>query len=205
LSALGIGVITFQFIFGQELHWSVPGLTFIILVAVGADYNLLLISRIRDESPHGVRFGVIRTVIRPAGSSPQRSDFRRFDVRTAVRTGRWSRRGVSLLRLGCFALLPGPTVPRLLGRSPTKHGDAVCGRTRRHHQFVGRASNATNRAGRAKTPSASEQLSLDLPSNSRSRTSKRRNRPAAVMTPPVELTVPDDAEPDACGDRQTGS
>jgi RND superfamily putative drug exporter len=62
LSALGIGVIVFQFMFGQELHWSVPGLTFIILVAVGADYNLLLISRIRDESPRGVRFGVIRTV-----------------------------------------------------------------------------------------------------------------------------------------------
>ena len=62
MSALGIGVIMFQFILGQELHWSVPGLTFIILVAVGADYNMLLISRIRDESPHSVRFGVIRTV-----------------------------------------------------------------------------------------------------------------------------------------------
>jgi hypothetical protein len=62
LSALGIGVIVFQFLLGQQLHWTVPGLTFIILVAVGADYNLLLISRIRDESPHGVRFGVIRTV-----------------------------------------------------------------------------------------------------------------------------------------------
>ena len=66
LSALGIGVIMFQFILGQELHWTVPGLTFIILVAVGADYNLLLISRIRDESAHGVRFGVIRTVGLPA-------------------------------------------------------------------------------------------------------------------------------------------
>ena len=62
LSALGIGAIVFQFILGQELHWTVPGLTFIILVAVGADYNLLLISRIRDESPHGIRVGVIRTV-----------------------------------------------------------------------------------------------------------------------------------------------
>jgi putative drug exporter of the RND superfamily len=61
-SALGIGVIVFQFLLGQELHWSAPGLTFILLVAVGADYNLLLISRIRDESPHGVRSGVIRTV-----------------------------------------------------------------------------------------------------------------------------------------------
>jgi RND superfamily putative drug exporter len=62
LSALGIGVVVFQFMLGQELHWSVPGMTFIILVAVGADYNMLLISRIRDESPHGVRSGVIRTV-----------------------------------------------------------------------------------------------------------------------------------------------
>jgi RND superfamily putative drug exporter len=62
LSAIGLGVLVFQFGLGQELHWSVPGLTFIILVAVGADYNLLLISRIRDESPHGIRIGVIRTV-----------------------------------------------------------------------------------------------------------------------------------------------
>jgi putative drug exporter of the RND superfamily len=61
-SALGIGVIVFQFLLGQELHWSCPGLTFILLVAIGADYNLLLISRIRDESPYGVRSGVIRTV-----------------------------------------------------------------------------------------------------------------------------------------------
>jgi putative drug exporter of the RND superfamily len=62
LSALGIGVIVFQFIFGQNLTWSLPGLTFIVLVAMGADYNLLLISRLREESPYGVRSGVIRTV-----------------------------------------------------------------------------------------------------------------------------------------------
>ncbi|MGY4708726.1 MMPL/RND family transporter [Mycolicibacterium sp. CBM1] len=62
LSALGIGTIVFQSLLGQELHWSVPGLTFIILVAVGADYNMLLISRIRDESVRGLRIGVIRTV-----------------------------------------------------------------------------------------------------------------------------------------------
>ena len=67
LSALGLGVVMFQFILGQQLHWSVPGLTFIILVAVGADYNLLLISRIREESPHGIRSGVIRTVTQTGG------------------------------------------------------------------------------------------------------------------------------------------
>ena len=62
LSALGVGVIVFQFILGQSLTWSIPGLTFIVLVAMGADYNLLLISRLREESPHGIRSGVIHTV-----------------------------------------------------------------------------------------------------------------------------------------------
>jgi putative drug exporter of the RND superfamily len=67
LSALGIGVIVFQVIGGQALSWSVPGMAFIVLVAVGADYNLLLISRIRDESPNGLRTGVIRTVSSTGG------------------------------------------------------------------------------------------------------------------------------------------
>ena len=67
MSALGIGIIVFQFILGGEMHWSVPGLTFIILVAVGADYNMLLISRLRDESASGMRSGVIRTVSSTGG------------------------------------------------------------------------------------------------------------------------------------------
>ncbi|BBZ72549.1 RND family transporter [Mycobacterium paraseoulense] len=67
MSAIGIGVIVFQFLLGQEMHWSVPGLTFIILVAVGADYNMLLISRLRDESVWGMRSGVIRTVSSTGG------------------------------------------------------------------------------------------------------------------------------------------
>lgn len=62
VSALGIGVLFFQFILKQELAWTVPGMAFLVLVAVGADYNLLLISRIREESRDGIRTGVIRTV-----------------------------------------------------------------------------------------------------------------------------------------------
>ncbi|MEZ0366538.1 RND family transporter [Mycobacterium sp. pUA109] len=63
MAALGIGVIVFQFILHQQLSWSVPGIAFIVLVAVGADYNMLLISEIRDESAQrGLRSGVIRTV-----------------------------------------------------------------------------------------------------------------------------------------------
>ncbi len=67
LSSLGLAVLFFQFILGQEIHWSVPGLTFIISVAMGADYSMLLISRIRDESPRGIRSGVIRTVTQTGG------------------------------------------------------------------------------------------------------------------------------------------
>src|ERR1700759_1140896 len=64
LSAVGIGALVFQFLLGQQLHWSVPPLAFVVLVAVGADYNMLLIPRMRDESPRSVRYGIIR----PLGS-----------------------------------------------------------------------------------------------------------------------------------------
>ncbi|OBG80640.1 hypothetical protein A5699_10365 [Mycobacterium sp. E802] len=66
-AALGIGVLVFQSLFGQQLHWSVPPLAFVVLVAVGADYNMLLVSRMRDESSHSMRFGVIRTLSSTGG------------------------------------------------------------------------------------------------------------------------------------------
>ncbi|WP_284235878.1 MMPL/RND family transporter [Mycobacterium antarcticum] len=62
VSAMGIGVVFFQFILGQDIYWSVSGMAFLVLVAVGADYNLLLISRIRDEAKYGVSSAVIKTV-----------------------------------------------------------------------------------------------------------------------------------------------
>jgi RND superfamily putative drug exporter len=62
LSALGVGVIFFQFILGQDIYWNVPATAFIVLVAVGADYNLLLITRIREESRNGIRSGIISAV-----------------------------------------------------------------------------------------------------------------------------------------------
>jgi putative drug exporter of the RND superfamily len=66
-SALGIGVLVFQFLLGQHLHWSVPPLAFVVLVAVGADYNMLLVSRMRDESPRSTRYGIIRTLSSTGG------------------------------------------------------------------------------------------------------------------------------------------
>lgn len=62
LSALGLGVLFFQFICHQPIYWSIPAMAFIVLVSVGADYNLLLITRIREESHSGIRSGTIRAV-----------------------------------------------------------------------------------------------------------------------------------------------
>jgi RND superfamily putative drug exporter len=62
LSALGLGVLFFQFVLGNAIYWNVPAMAFIVLVAVGADYNLLLIARIREESGSGIRSGIIRAV-----------------------------------------------------------------------------------------------------------------------------------------------
>ncbi|MFV8307591.1 MMPL family transporter [Mycolicibacterium peregrinum] len=59
-SALGASVAVWQYLFGQPLHWAVPALAFIALVAVGADYNLLLAMRLRDEARAGVRTATIR-------------------------------------------------------------------------------------------------------------------------------------------------
>lgn len=61
-ASLGIGVLVFQWGLGDEIAWPVPLLAFIILVAVGADYNMLLVSRLKEESTRNIRVGVLRTV-----------------------------------------------------------------------------------------------------------------------------------------------
>ena len=61
-ASLGIGVLVFQWGLGGEIAWPVPLLAFIILVAVGADYNMLLVSRLKEESTRNIRVGVLRTV-----------------------------------------------------------------------------------------------------------------------------------------------
>lgn len=64
LASLGIGVLIFQWGLGYPIAWPVPLLAFVILVAVGADYNMLLVSRLREESGRNIRVGVLRTVAR---------------------------------------------------------------------------------------------------------------------------------------------
>lgn len=61
-AALGLGVLVFQYGFGHAIAWPVPLLAFILLIAVGADYNMLVISRLREESAGNMCVGVLRTV-----------------------------------------------------------------------------------------------------------------------------------------------
>jgi RND superfamily putative drug exporter len=59
-SALGVSVLAWQYLLGHQLHWAVAPISFIALVAVGADYNLLLTMRIREEVWAGTGTGIIR-------------------------------------------------------------------------------------------------------------------------------------------------
>jgi RND superfamily putative drug exporter len=61
VSAVGVSAFIWQALLGKELHWAVPSIALIALVAVGADYNLLLTMRLREEISGGLRTGMIRT------------------------------------------------------------------------------------------------------------------------------------------------
>lgn len=60
--AFGLSILFWQHLVGLHLHWLVLPLTFIILVAVGSDYNLLLINRVKEELHGGIHTGLIRAL-----------------------------------------------------------------------------------------------------------------------------------------------
>lgn len=60
--AFGLSVLIWQHLIGLHLHWLILPLTFIILVAVGSDYNLLLIARLKEELGAGLNTGLIRAL-----------------------------------------------------------------------------------------------------------------------------------------------
>jgi uncharacterized membrane protein YdfJ with MMPL/SSD domain len=64
--ALGASVLIWQHLLGHDLHWSLAPISFIALVAVGADYNLLLAMRIREEAPAGLSTGIVRAFALPS-------------------------------------------------------------------------------------------------------------------------------------------
>jgi len=60
--AFGISVLIWQHLLGIPLSWWNITFDFILLVAVGSDYNLLLVARYLKESVHGLNTGLIRAV-----------------------------------------------------------------------------------------------------------------------------------------------
>jgi len=61
-ASFGLSVLIWQHLLGIELYWIVLALAVIILLAVGSDYNLLVISRFKEEIGAGLNTGLIRTM-----------------------------------------------------------------------------------------------------------------------------------------------
>jgi putative drug exporter of the RND superfamily len=61
-ASFGLSVLVWQYILGIQLYWVVLALAVILLLAVGSDYNLLLISRFKEEIGAGLKTGIIRAM-----------------------------------------------------------------------------------------------------------------------------------------------
>jgi putative drug exporter of the RND superfamily len=66
-ASFGLSVLIWQDLFGIKIHWIVMALSVIILLAVGSDYNLLLVSRFKEEIHGGLKTGIIRSMAGTGG------------------------------------------------------------------------------------------------------------------------------------------
>jgi RND superfamily putative drug exporter len=66
-ASFGLSVLVWQYLFGMPLYWVVLALAVILLLAVGSDYNLLLISRFKEEIGAGLNTGIIRAMASTGG------------------------------------------------------------------------------------------------------------------------------------------
>ncbi|MDA4107303.1 RND family transporter [Mycolicibacterium holsaticum] len=61
-ASFGMSVLVWEHILGFQLYWVVLPLAVILLLAVGSDYNLLLVSRFKEEIHAGINTGIIRAM-----------------------------------------------------------------------------------------------------------------------------------------------
>jgi len=61
-ASFGLSVLVWQYLLGIPLHWLVMVMSVIILLAVGSDYNLLLVARFKEEIGAGLKTGIIRAM-----------------------------------------------------------------------------------------------------------------------------------------------
>jgi putative drug exporter of the RND superfamily len=122
-AAFGMSVLIWQHILGIQLNWLVLAISLIILLAVGSDYNLLLVSRMKEEIGAGINTGIIRAmggsgkVVTAAGLvfASTMMSMLASDVRTIGQVG--STIGIGLLfdTLVVRAFMT-PSIAALLGR-----------------------------------------------------------------------------------------
>ena len=61
-ASFGLSVFAWQYLLGIPLHWAVLVMSLIVLLAVGSDYNLLLVARMKEEIGAGINTGIIRAM-----------------------------------------------------------------------------------------------------------------------------------------------
>ncbi|WP_319448829.1 MULTISPECIES: RND family transporter [unclassified Mycobacterium] len=61
-ASFGLSVLVWQYLVGVQIHWVVLAMSVIVLLAVGSDYNLLLVSRMKEELGAGINTGIIRSM-----------------------------------------------------------------------------------------------------------------------------------------------
>jgi RND superfamily putative drug exporter len=61
-ASFGLSVLLWQYLLGLQMHWAVLVMSVIVLLAVGSDYNLLLVSRMKEEIGAGIKTGIIRAM-----------------------------------------------------------------------------------------------------------------------------------------------
>ena len=61
-ASFGLSVFVWQYLLGVQIHWAVLVMSVIILLAVGSDYNLLLVARMKEEIGAGINTGIIRAM-----------------------------------------------------------------------------------------------------------------------------------------------
>jgi RND superfamily putative drug exporter len=61
-ASFGLAVLVWQYLLGIQVHWLVLIMAVIVLLAVGSDYNLLLVARMKEELGAGIKTGIIRAM-----------------------------------------------------------------------------------------------------------------------------------------------
>ncbi len=61
-ASFGLSVLVWQHLLGIQINWVVLAMSVIVLLAVGSDYNLLLVSRMKEELHAGLNTGLIRAM-----------------------------------------------------------------------------------------------------------------------------------------------